>query len=741
MVQVTGVYCIETALSRWVGIAERERRVTESGCYSAWQQYSCSMGTILNNSRLTPDRRLFFLLSAVLFGFAACAQAAMANDGAATPLPIMPLPANVNMAAGEFRIDENLTVALDGFKDQRLFRARQRFLDTLGRETGLPLLPAIPEGGAAAKAAQFHIETAGPDKEILELGEDESYHLEISPEAVRLSAPNPLGILHGLQTFLQLVRITPNGFTVPALAIDDKPRFPWRGLMIDCGRHFIPVPVILRNLDAMEAVKLNVFHWHLSDDQGFRVESKVFPLLQQKGSDGLYYTQEQIRQVIGYARDRGIRVVPEFDMPAHATAWFVGYPQLASGTGPYEIARKWGVLNPAMDPTRESTYQFLNLFLGEMTALFPDAYFHIGGDECNGKEWDASPRIQEFKKAHGLADNAALQAWFTGRVQKLVASRHKIMEGWDEVLHPDTPKDVVIQSWRGRASLLDAAQRGYRGLLSTGYYVDLNQPAAEHYLVDPLEGIADKLTPEQTASILGGEATIWSEYVTGETIDGRVWPRTAAIAERLWSPQSVRDVDSMYARLPMIAHRLTAYGVDPQATMEQMLETMSGTADPAALRVLASVVEPPKIYARENLREYSSRSPLNRLVDAVPPESDTARVFKAICTRIAAGSATPEEVQRAHDWLVLWRDNDARLQPMLAKSEITAELAPVSASLRQVAEIGLRTLDVLSRHEVLTADEQRHSLEAVKAAEKPQAVLLLMVAPSVELLLKSAKVN
>jgi hexosaminidase len=175
--------------------------------------------------------------------------------------------------------------------------------------------------------------------------------------------------------------------------------------------------------------------------------------------------------------------------------------------------------------------------------------------------------------------------------------------------------------------------------------------------------------------------------------------------------------------------------------MEQMLETMSGTADPAPLRVLASVVEPPKIYEREKLREYTTRSPLNRLVDAVPPESDTARVFKVICTRIAAGSATPEDIQQAHDWLVLWRDNDARLQPTLAKSEITAELAPVSASLRQVAEIGLRTLDALSRHEALTGDEQRQGLEAVKAAEKPQAVLLLMAAPSVELLLKSARVN
>jgi hexosaminidase len=419
----------------------------------------------------------------------------------------------------------------------------------------------------------------------------------------------------------------------------------------------------------------------------------------------------------------------------------VGYPQLASGKGPYQISRQWGVLDPAMDPTRESTYQFLNLFIGEMAALFPDAYFHIGGDECNGKEWDANPQIQEFKRARNLKDNAALQAWFSARVQKIVASRHKIMEGWDEVLQPDTPKDVVIQSWRGRDSLLDAAKRGYRGLLSHGYYIDLNQSAEEHYLVDPLEGIADKLTPEQTASILGGEATMWSEYTNGENIDSRIWPRTAAIAERFWSPQQVRDVDSMYSRLAVISEKLQSYGIDNQAAFEKMLERMTGDSNPEALRVLASVVQPPRGYDREELREYTSLTPLNRLVDAIPPESDTARAFRDICKRIAAGNATPQDWQQAHDWLVLWRDNDAKLEPLLEKSDITAELAPVSKSLNRVAEIGLQALESLHNKQPLTAESQKGSLEALAGAEKPQAVLLLMVAQPVEVLVKSAKVQ
>jgi hexosaminidase len=668
----------------------------------------------------------------LLSGTALLSSGAQTMATSTASLPIMPLPASMKQGPGEFLIDTHFAVTLEGFSDPRLLRAKQRFIDTLNRETGIPfgLEPSTP--------SHFQIHAGGPSAAIQKLGEDESYHLKISPNAVHLTAANPLGAMHGLQTFLQLVRITPRGFTVPEVTIDDKPRFPWRGLMIDSGRHFIPLPVLLRNLDAMEAVKLNVFHWHISDDQGFRAESKAFPLLQQKGSDGLFYTQSEIRQVIEYARDRGIRVVPEFDMPAHATAWYAGYPQLASGKGPYQIARQWGVLDPAMDPTKESTYQFLNLLIGEMAGLFPDAYFHVGGDECNGKEWDANPRIQEFKKAHNLGDNAALQAYFSGRIQKLVTSHHKIMEGWDEVLQSDTPKDVVIQSWRGRASLLDAAKRGYRGLLSTGYYIDLNQSAEEHYLVDPLEGIADQLAPEQTASILGGEATMWSEYADGANIESRIWTRTAAIAERFWSPQQVRDVDSMYQRLPIIAQKLQSYGIDPQAATEQMLQRMAGNPNPEALRVLASVVQPPKGYAREELREYTSLSPLNHLVDAISPESETAREFAQICKRIAAGSAAPQDWETAHSWLILWRDNDAKLQPTLANSDITAELAPLSKSLHDVAEIGLSTLENLQQHKPIAAETQRKNLEALTTAKKPQAVLLLMVAPPIELLVKSA---
>lgn len=650
----------------------------------------------------------------------------------ASAISLMPLPAHVTPGQGQFIIDGSFGVAFEGYTEPRLTRAGQRFLERLSSETGIPLWRE-----AQFNQAKLTVHTSGPSDSVQRLEEDESYHLAVSSDRIELSAPNPLGVMHGLQTLLQLVRTTPQGFAAPAVTIDDKPRFPWRGLMIDSGRHFMPIPVIERNLDGMEAVKLNVFHWHLSEDQGFRAESKEYPKLQEKGSDGFFYTQEQMRHIIEYARDRGIRVVPEFDMPCHTTSWFVGYPELASGKGPYQLARRWGVFDPAMDPTRETTYQFIDHFIGEMAALFPDTYFHIGGDECNGKEWDANPRIKAYMREHGLKDNAALQAQFTAHVQKLVAAHHKIMEGWDEVLQPNTPREVVIQSWRGPTALAAAARQGNRALLSNGYYIDLNQPASQHYLVDPLSGDAAALTPEQAKLILGGEATMWSEFVTPENIDSRIWPRTAAIAERLWSAADVRDVDSMYARMAVESQRLQYLGLQHASSTKMMLRRMSGEADPKALGVLASVVQPPEGYQREELKDYTTSSPLNRMVDAVPPESEPAREFNTLAQAIGSGKATPEQWQQARQWLTRWRDNDAKLQPTLGQSEVTDELKPVSATLSQVSSIGVKALDALENHQSLP--ERQNDLQILKAAEKPQAVLRDMIVPPVESLVEATQ--
>src|SRR6266496_733005 len=476
-------------------------------------------------------------------------------------LNLMPMPASVQAGTGQLPITQSFSVAVTGSQDALLDGEVQRFEEQLSRQTGIPFRAKA----GATPTLQIHAEKGR--EAVQRLSEDESYEFTVADSGAKLTAPTTLGVLRGLQTFLQLVQITPSGFAAPAVTIKDQPRFAWRGLLIDVSRHFIPIEVLKRNLDGMAAVKMNVLHWHLSDDQGFRVESKRFSKLTGMGSDGLFYAQAEIRDLIAYAHDRGIRVMPEFDIPGHSRSWVIGYPELASGPGPYTLEDG----DPILDPTRDSTYKFLEKFIAEMAKLFPDAYFHIGGDEVDGKQWDANPKIQEFIHSHNMKNNQDLQAYFNQRLEKIVAKNHKTMVGWDEILHPNLPKTIVVHSWRGQASLAAAAKQGYRGLLSFGYYLDLIWPAARHYAVDPMSGGAASLTPEEQQRILGGEACMWSEFITPETIDSRIWPRLAAIAERFRSPQNVTDPKSMYQRMEEISWRLGWLGLNHESSYVPML--------------------------------------------------------------------------------------------------------------------------------------------------------------------------
>jgi len=645
----------------------------------------------------------------------------------------MPMPASVQSGSGQLPITQSFSVAVTGTHEVSLDAGVQRFTKQLSQLTGIPFRPAA----GATPTLTIHADH-GRDA-IQKLGEDESYELTVSDSGAKIDAPTPLGALCGLETFLQLVTITPNGFAAPAVTIKDQPRFPWRGMLIDVSRHFIPIDVLKRNLDGMAAVKMNVLHWHLSDDQGFRAESKKFPKLTGMGSDGQFYTQDEIRDLISYAHDRGIRVVPEFDMPGHTRSWFLGYPELASGPGPYTL--EGGGIDPAIDPTRESTYKFLETFIAEMAKLFPDAYFHIGGDEVDGKQWDANPKIQEFIKAHGMKNNQDLQAYFNKRLEKIVTKNHKIMVGWDEILHPDLPKNIVVQSWRGQQSLAVAAQQGYRGLLSYGYYLDLMWPTSRHYAVDPMSGAAANLTPEQKALILGGESCQWAEWVTPENIDSHIWPRNAAIAERFWSPQSVVDVNSMYARMHAVSLELESLGLMHLAARRQMLQRMAGTADITSLKVLANVVEPVKDYARSDTlqRPIDFHMPLNHMIDAAYPESDTARQFgEAVQQFIQSGYKDEAAEAQIRTRLLLWRNNDAKLHPLLEQSSLLQENVPISQNLAMLGATGLQALDYLDKGQPEPDLWKTQQAAVIEQAKKPVAGLLLQVTEPVEQLVQAA---
>jgi hexosaminidase len=666
----------------------------------------------------------------------------LATVVAAQPQPqlnLMPMPSSVQPGTGQLLIDRSFSLTVTGFHDASLDHGVQRFAAQLTRQTGIPFRPTP---GSANAMLQIH---ADHGREAAQkLGEDESYQLDITTSGAKLTAPTPLGVLCGLQTFLQLVQPAPNGFAVPAVDIKDQPRFPWRGLLIDVSRHFIPIDVLKRNLDGMAAVKMNVLHWHLSDDQGFRVESKIFPKLTGMGSDGLFYTQDEIREFIAYAHDRGIRVLPEFDIPGHSRSWFLGYPELSSGSGPYTL--EGGGIDPIMDPTQESTYKFLEKFIAEMAKLFPDAYFHIGGDEVDGKQWDANPKIQAFIHAHGMKNNQDLQAYFNQRLQKILSKNHKIMVGWDEILHPDLPKSIIVQSWRGQASLAAAAKQGYSGLLSFGYYLDLMWPAARHYAVDPMTvtstDASATLTPEEKNRILGGEACQWAEWVTPENIDSHIWPRNAVVAERLWSPQEVKDVDSMYTRLNAVSLHLETLGLTHRSARMHMLHRMAGTEDITALRVLADVVEPVKDYNRwsDAKGPIDFHAPLNRMIDAVYPESDAARRFHDLVqTYVHSNYKDQVAEEQIRTYLASWRDNDSRLHSLLGQSFLLQELTPLSENLSALGAAGLQALDYLDKSEVSPESWRTQQLALIEQAKARKADLFLMVvAPTQQLIEASA---
>ena len=664
------------------------------------------------------------LLLTFVFGAAQTASAAMP--------PLMPLPVKVETAPGKLAIDGSFSVAATGYTDLRLESALDRFAARISRQTGIPMLAARP---ADAGRATLRVECAGvrgalgarPGAEYPSLGEDESYQLDVAPDGARLKAATVAGALHGLETFAQLVVPGAEGFHVPAIHIEDRPRFPWRGLMLDVSRHWMPLEVVERNLDAMAAVKLNVFHWHLSDDQGFRAESRRFPRLQQLGSDGNFYTQADIRHVVAYARDRGIRVVPEFDMPGHTNSWLVGYPELASAPGPYSIGRTWGVYDGALDPTREETYDLLDAFLEEMTQIFPDPYFHIGGDEVNGKQWSQSSSIQAFAKEHNLEDPRDLQVYFDQRIQKLLQKYGKIMVGWDEVLHPDLPADTVVQSWRGQASLAEAASQGYRGILSAGYYLDHLSPASYHYGIDPLADTAQKLAPEQASRILGGEACMWAEYVDAETVDSRIWPRAAAIAERLWSPKETTDVDSMYARMEAVSRVLEWTGVEHRANYGPMLDRLAAGRPAEPLRILADACEAQGLGPRSRAMKYSSLTPLNRFVDAARPESESVRALEQ-----AAGKL---DIALLREQFTRWAGNDARFQPLAEDNALLGELKPLSQDLSALGLAGLRILTYLESGQPAPEDWLSAQAKDIDRMLRPRNEVVLAAVRPVKLLL------
>ena len=645
------------------------------------------------------------------------------GTGSAQPAsPLLPLPADTHWGKSQLPLKTPLKLQLDAAADPDVRAAARRLLTRLQG-------PAEPDKGPVLQIRYGRVGRP-------ELFDEERYSLRVTPMGVSIDAPTSLGVLRALATLEQLPRTDKKGRYLPEVDIQDQPRFAWRGLLIDAARHFMPVAVIKRNLDGMAAVKLNVLHWHLTDDQGFRIESKVFPRLQTVGStDGLFYTQAEVREVLAYAAARGIRVVPEFDMPSHTTSWIVAYPRLASNDSVYAPYTRWRTTNVAIDPTRETTYTFIDSLLTEMTGLFPDPYFHAGGDENDGRNWRRTPRIVAWMQAHNMTkadgktvDKHQLQTYFNRRVLAMLQQRGKTMLGWDEILGPDLPKEVIIQSWRGKKGLNEAARLGHPVLLSNGYYLDLNLSAASSYLTDPLPPDTP-LTPAEQQLVLGGEAAMWAEYADSVILDSRIWPRAGAVAERLWSPQAAtRSVPDLHRRLNLLSPQLEALGLRHRRVPELLLKQLAGPGSVAPLRTLVEVIEPVKEYKR-NFQgfNYTTATPLNRLVDAAPAESEVARLFAVLVDSVVMvrpgvpGFLPPAPRQAAalRTEALRWQANDALLQPLLAANPSLTEYAPLSARLASVVTVVLERLAQLQAGQAASAAWLAAARATLDAAQAP----------------------
>ena len=377
--------------------------------------------------------------------------------------------------------------------------------------------------------------------------------------------------------------------------------------------------------------------------------------------------------------------MPEFDIPGHASAWMVGHPELASAAGTYKVEKFFGVFDPTIDPTKKETYTFFAKFFKEMAQLFTDEYMHIGGDENNGVQWDKNPKIQEFMKKNGIKSNHELQAYFNRNLLKILEKNSKKLIGWDEIFQPSLPKTIVIHSWRGRESMEDAAKQGYQSVLSNGYYIDLFHNCSEHYLNDPLP-IDSKLSSVEQSRILGGEATMWAELVTGESVDSRIWPRTAAIAERFWSSASVSDIDDMYRRLEVINILLEETGLQHIKNREMMMRRLCNGSNIEPLRVLVDAAEPLEGYHRHGSKRYTTEYPLSRVADvALSDATDFVRFRLSYNDYLKTKNR--ESYSDMMNLLDKWSNNQQAFYALASGNVALKEALPLSDNLAELASI------------------------------------------------------
>jgi len=665
-------------------------------------------------------------------------------------LYLMPRPQSVRINDGRSVFTNQFAIGVNGPVSSKLTAAVDRFYLQLGKRTGIyfsqEFITATDNNADAKLSVSF-------SKAVLPaIGIDESYKLSVSTDKIILTANTDIGAMRGLETLYQLIMPYSGGYYCPVVEISDSPRFKWRGLMIDVARHFITFEVLKRNIDAMAIVKMNVLHLHLSDDEGFRVESKVYPKLQELGSNGNYYTQEQIKQLVSYAHDRGIIIVPEFDLPGHSTSILAAYPFLASYPANYKPATRYkldtmknlnlmavmkainAMATPTIDPSRESTYTFFDNFFKEMSGLFPDAYLHIGADENNGVAWKQNPAIVAFMKVRGIKNTDELQAYFVKRLHDIAKKYNKRVIGWEEAFNPSLPQDVIVQKWKPVTANDTLSNKiishNNQLIISNGYYLDMYLPAYIHYLNEPVP--ASVSTAGADKGILGAEAAIWSESVNDGNEEIRVWPRTAAIAERLWSAGNVKDVDDMYRRLWMIDFELNDRAIDENNNYLKILARWVNDEDITPVRTLANVYNQVKGYKRlmgsmltSGAAHPNLSSPMVNIADVVHAESETRWYFRKLVA-VYLDKHDTADLEQIKSTLLRWQNNKMRFNALAVNSPYLQKINDLSDHLSEAAAIGLQALKNEGNKEA--------QLKQLQKMENPSHEVLLSILPEIEAL-------
>lgn len=504
------------------------------------------------------------------------------------PPSIIPRPAKLEITAGTFVIDGNTRIIVAqnaaGLSGLAEFLAGQ-----LRTSTACPL-PIIEDTGTEEL---HHVILLSLDAGNPAAG-SEGYALAVSPDLIRITAPSPAGAFYAIQTLFQLLPpefdyaspVPGIAWEIPCVAIEDAPRFPWRGMHLDAGRHFAPVRFVKKYIDLISRYKFNTFHWHLTDDQGWRIEIRKYPTLTAAGSwrretmgDGVphggFYTRDDIREVVDYARQRFVTVVPELEMPGHCMAALAAYPELSCTGGPFQVQTQWGVFDDVYCAGNERTFYFLEDVLTEVMELFPGTFIHIGGDECPKTRWKVCPRCQARMAAEGLKTEHELQSYFIKRVEKFLGAHGRRLIGWDEILEGGLAPNASVMSWRGIQGGIDAAKAGHDVVMTPGthcYFDHYQALTGEPMMVGDLlplekvysyEPVPAMLTGTEATHILGAQGNVWSEFMPqSKVVEYMAFPRACAMSEVVWSPAKVRDFRDFSSRMASHYERLLNRGVN-----------------------------------------------------------------------------------------------------------------------------------------------------------------------------------